>query len=119
MIRNSNAPDKVGVYLFLEDPFVMPLFIRYIGKSGTINSDGTWKKQTIRKRLMMKQDGMKRRKIIPELMKQRNLDKIYIKCFVTYDKEMSLEDLPGYVEGLLLNEILKELTVLPVWNRAY
>lgn len=123
VIKKSKAPKKFGVYLFLEKPEVETNNILYIGKSGTVEQDGKWKKQTIRKRLTKNQNGEKRKLVLPKLMKigkdNQEIKKIFIRCFVTYDKENGFEDLPGYVEGLLMNEYFKKEKKLPIWNRYY
>jgi len=64
----SNAP---GIYLIFKcDDLEHPL---YIGKAGTIKTDGSWKDQKLSRRLRMKQGHMFRREFFSKLMADKGL----------------------------------------------
>ena len=87
--------------------------ILYIGKSGTVCQDGSMKRQGIRKRLTMKQDGMRRRTFFKKVIAEKNLNELHIEWFVTYPKIP-----PFLAESELLAAYLTESGKLPVLNKA-
>ena len=89
----------------------------YIGKSGTITQSGQFKEQLLKCRINNKQDGMKRQKFFDQKMVEENIDGLDIYWFVTTDKNNN--DLPGYVEGLLMQRFFEVHGRLPVWNKDF
>lgn len=89
----------------------------YIGKSVTITQSGQFKDQLLRGRINNKQDGMKRQDFFNKKMIEENIDGLDIYWFVTMDK--SNNDLPGYVEGLLIQRFFEVQGRLPLWNKDF
>lgn len=111
-----DVPDLPGVYYFLRLANGKVDLV-YIGKSGTIMQSGKFKDQLLKGRLNNKQDGMKRQLFFDLKMKQENIDGLDIYWFVTIDK--SSNDLPGYVEGLLMQRFYELHGILPEWNKDF
>jgi hypothetical protein len=91
--------------------------IVYIGKSGTLQQNGKFKEQMLRARLNNKQEGIKREEFFNEKLAKEKIDGLDIYWFVTFDNNS--QDLPGYVEGLLLQRYYSVYGRLPAWNKEY
>jgi hypothetical protein len=89
----------------------------YIGKSGTILQNGNLKGQTLRGRINNKQDGIRRQDFFEKKMIEKHIDGLDIYWYVTMDKNHN--DLPGYVEGLLMQRHFEMYGKLPEWNREF
>jgi hypothetical protein len=87
----------------------------YIGKSGTICSNGTFKDQLLKKRLNNKQEGIPRQKFFEQKLTEEGSDTLNIYWYVTFDEEN--RDLPSYVEGILLQRYFEIYGRIPEWNR--
>ena len=113
---SNKVPQLPGVYYFLRLANGEKELV-YIGKSGTINQDGTFQDQLLRKRINNKQEGKKRQLFFDEKIEAENIDEMEVHWFVTMDKRNN--DLPGYVEGLLLQRYFEVNGKLPLWNKDY
>lgn len=85
----------------------------YIGKSGTILSNGKFKDQLLNN----KQDGIPRQKFFEQKLREEGSDALDIYWHVTFDEEN--QDIPSYVEGLLLQHYFEIYGQLPEWNKEY
>lgn len=115
-VASKTVPDLPGVY------YVIRLAkgkvdLVYIGKSGTIMQNGEFKEQLLRDWINNKQDGIKRQIYFEQKIEEENIDALDIYWFVTMDNKRS--DLPGYVEGLLLQRYFEVYGSLPPWNTCY
>jgi hypothetical protein len=110
------VPELVGVY-YIYRLAKGRVDLVYIGKSGTIQQDGKFKKQTLRDRINNKQDGVKRQVFFDEKMELEHIDALDIYWFVTMDKNNN--DLPSYVEGLLVQRYFDVYGKLPPWNKEF
>src|SRR5882762_10182466 len=72
----------------------------YISKSGTIQQNGEFKNQGLRGDLNNKQEGMIRQEYFEMKCMEENIDALDIYWFVTI--ENGVQDLPGYVESVLM-----------------
>lgn len=114
---SRGVPNLPGVYYFIRLSHGQVELV-YIGKSGSVEQNGVFKKQGLRGRLNNKQEkGIKRQDFFDEKCKTESIDAIDIYWFVTFDK--SIHDLPGYVEGLLLQRFFEIHNRLPEWNRSF
>lgn len=111
----KSIPNEPGVYLI----FTIRESIRelvYIGASGKINQNGTFKNQKLKKRLQnMQNSKLRRQEYFESKIIESNLDCIEVKWFITYCHKFN--DLPLNVEGSLLQEYFNEFGVLPLWNK--
>lgn len=89
----------------------------YIGKSGTIQQNGQFKDQGLQGRLNNKQEGINRQDYFESQILRENIDALDIYWFVTFDTKN--RDLPGFVEGLLIQRFFEINGRLPHWNKDY
>lgn len=90
--------------------------VLYIGKAGTICQDGRMKKQGLRKRLTMKQDGIYRRDYFRQKITDMKLNALHIEWLVTYSEGKGVP--PFLAESELLAAFLFVLGQLPSWNKS-
>ena len=114
--ESKDVPEFPGVY------FIMRLAggrveLVYIGKSGTIMQDGTFKNQLLKSSINNKQEGIIRQDFFDNKMTGENIDALDIYWFVTMDK--SNNHLPGYLEGLLMQRFFELYGRLPEWNKEF
>jgi hypothetical protein len=114
--QSKDVPELVGVY-YIYRLAKGRVDLVYIGKSGTIQQGGKFKKQTLRDRINNKQDGAKRQVFFDEKMESEHIDALDIYWFVTMDKNNN--DLPSYVEGLLMQRYFDVYGKLPPWNKEF
>jgi len=115
-VVSKDVPEKPGVYYILRLARGKVDLV-YIGKSGTIMQDGRFKDQLLRGRLNNKQNGIKRQEYFTLKIDQDNIDALDIYWFVTIDE--NCKDLPGYVEGLLMQRFYELNGTLPEWNKDF
>lgn len=106
----KDIPDAPGVYIICdsEDEIV------YIGKAGTVNQDGTFKKQGLRRRLTNQHHGRRREDYFITKIEKDGIDYIDIWWY-----ELKSGVIPGYVEGLLIQEYFNKSGKLPIWNKDF
>jgi hypothetical protein len=114
--QSHEVPDLPGVYYILRLARGK-IDLVYIGKSGTMQQNGKFKDQGLQGRINNKQEGMKRREYFEKKCKEEKIDGLDIYWFVTVDN--TVRDLPGFVEGLLLQRYYEKYGVLPSWNKDY
>jgi hypothetical protein len=113
---SAGVPDLPGVYYIIRLSRGK-IDLVYIGKSGTIKQNGTFKEQGLKERLNNKQDGMHREVFFNEKCIQENIDALDVYWFVTFDNKN--HDLPGFVEGVILQRYFEVHGKLPPWNKEY
>jgi len=113
---SKGVPELPGVYYFIRLANGMKNLV-YIGKSGTIKQDGTFQDQLLRGRINNKQADKKRQVFFDEKIEEEMIDELDIFWFVTMDKENG--DLPGFVEGMLMQRFFEMHGKLPIWNKDY
>ncbi len=86
----------------------------YIGQSGTINQKGVFKKPFLKDGINIQQDGSPRQAFFDNKMTTENIDGLDIYWFVTVDEHNN--DLPSYVEALLMQRYYEVNGDLPIWN---
>ena len=82
-----------------------------------MEQNGRFRKQGLRGRLNNKQDGMRRQEFFDMKCSKEKIDALDIYWFVTYDEEH--HDLPGYVEGLIMQTFFETHACLPEWNKSF
>lgn len=111
-----NVPNLQGVYYVLKLADAKVDLV-YIGKSGTILQDGSFKEQGLRGRLNNKHDGVRRQEYFDNKIEVENIEALDIYWFVTFDKHN--RDLPGYVEGIIIQRYYEIHGTLPPWNKGF
>jgi hypothetical protein len=113
---SAGVPDLPGVYYIIRLSRVK-IDLVYIGKSGPIKQNGTFMEQGLKERLNSKQDGINREVFFNEKCIQENIDALDVYWFVTFDNKN--HDLPGFVEGVILQRYFEVHGKLPPWNKEY
>ena len=114
--KSKDVPNLPGVYYILKLAKGKVELV-YIGKSGSMLQNGQFKDQLLNKRLNNKQDGIRREYYFLNKIEEENIEALDIYWFVTVDDEHN--DLPGYVEGLLLQRYFEVYGCLPPWNKSF
>ena len=104
----KDVPNLPGVYYFLLLSKGNVELV-YIGKSGAICQSGDLKKQSIRGRIKNTRGVMNPQKYFDSKIKDKNIDGL----------DESNNDLPGYVEGLLMQRYFEIHGSLPLWNKHF
>ncbi len=115
-VQSKDVPDLAGVYYILRLA-KGKVDLVYIGRSGTMQQNGSMKVQSLRSRLNNKQDGSKRQVFFDQKMDAETIDGLDIYWFVTMDSDH--QDLPAYVEGLLMQRFFEVFGRLPLWNKDF
>jgi len=114
VVRREKIPNLPGIYIcFRCDDLERPL---YIGKSGTMRTDGTFKDAGLGKRLTRKQGKTYRRKYFCKLMEDRGLSGLTFFWFVTHDQGSRI--IPGLAEMELLQAHYDQYGCLPELNKC-
>ena len=114
VVRRENVPNSPGIYIiFRSEDLLHPL---YIGKAGTIRTDGSWKNQGLKKRLTMKQDGIYRSKFFLSLMDDKCLNGLTFLWFETHSQNSKI--IPALVEMELLQAHYDQYGCLPELNKC-
>lgn len=113
---SKEVPELPGIYYIIRLANGR-IDLVYIGKSGTINQNGKFRDQLLKGRINNKQDGMKRQQYFEQKISEENVDGLDIYWFVTMDQNNN--DLPGYVEGVLMQRYFEVHGKLPPWNKCF
>ena len=108
----KSIPDKHGIYILYNPKGE----IIYIGKAGSIKSDGSITKQTIRKRLLAprnKYSNIKGDMYFKQKMEECGYEYIMI------DWEVSDEHCPAYDEAYKIEQFRLKYHRLPIWNNSF
>ncbi|MDZ4070817.1 MAG: hypothetical protein U1C70_03235 [Sediminibacterium sp.] len=115
-IASKEIPNLPGVYYIIKIAKER-IELVYIGKSGTMRQDGNFGDQMLKRRINNKYDGVKRQQYFDQKLQEEKIEALDIYWFVTYDEKHM--DLPGYVEGLLLQRFFEVHGTLPPWNKEF
>lgn len=113
---SKEVPELPGVYYIIRLARGRVELV-YIGKSGTIRQSGRLEGQTLHGRINNKQDRTRRQDFFEKKMIEEHIDGLDIYWYVTMDKNSN--DLPGYVEGSLMQRYFEVNGKLPPWNKEY
>ena len=116
LTASKDVPELPGVY-YIVKLARGKIELVYIGKSGTINQGGDFQDQLLKGRINNKQEGMNRQIYFEQKISEENIDALDIYWFVTMDRNHN--DLPGYVEGLLMQRYFEVYGMLPPWNKCF
>ncbi len=114
-IQRNQVPDMPAVYLIYAVRQRRAELL-YIGKSGTLRSDGSFKNQMLATRLRMKQGKMWRAEFYAEQMKKLRLTALHFQWWVTFDDKVRI--IPLKAEADLLQAFFDDHRRLPQWNLA-
>ena len=112
---SKDVPDLPGVYYILRLS-KGKIDLVYIGKSGIITQSGVFEDQLLQGRINNKSNRIKRQVYFEQKILEDKIDGLDIYWYVTMDKN---NDLPGYVEGLLMQRYFDLHGKLPPWNKCF
>lgn len=115
IIKEACVPNAYGVYLVYAGLQCTGYPI-YIGKSGTMKQDGSWKTQGLAGRLVARQGQTSRDVFFQNVMRERGYEALAFLWFVTHDGKRGL--LPCLVEAQLLQRYYEQKCHLPLLNEA-
>jgi hypothetical protein len=113
---SKSVPDLPGVY-YIVRLSKGRIELVHIVKSGTIQQKGLFIDQGLNSLLNNKQEGFNRQDFFESQILKENIDALDIYWFVTFDTKH--KDLPGYVEGLLIQRFFEIHGRLPLWNKDF
>jgi len=113
---SRDVPNLPGIYYILRLRKGR-IDLVYIGKSGTMKTSGKFGDQQLNERLNNTQEKMPRQEYFERKIKEEDIDALDIYWFVTFDKNN--QDLPSYVEGVLLQRYFEIYRRLPEWNKEF
>jgi len=114
--ESKNVPDKQGVY-YIFRLAQHKVDMVYIGKSETIEQNGEYINQSLREMFDNKQQNVKRQVFFEQKMIEEDIEALDIYWFVTFDENHN--DIPQYVEGLIMQRYFETFGELPPWNKEY
>jgi hypothetical protein len=115
-LAHAGVPDKVGAYV-LRAARDQAVEIVYVGRSGTLRNDGTFRNQKLFGRLQAKQEGMSRQAFFRKKLDEGGFTGLRIEWFETWDDNH--RHAPALAEAELLQAYLDEHRHLPPWNAEF
>lgn len=113
---SKSVPDLPGIYYIVRLSGGR-IELVYIGKSGTMKQNGIFNDLGLKIRLNSKHDGIETQDYFESRILKENIDALDIYWFVTIDSKS--QDLPGFVEGLLIQRFFELYGRLPLWNKEF
>lgn len=111
--QSAGVPDGYGVYCIRAGSPHGELL--YVGKGGSIQSDGQYRRQNLRQRLTNRQNGVSRQCYFTDkLRSEPALGSLLIEWYIVDEHKV----LPGFCESLLLQHHYALHHRLPRWNRT-
>ena len=112
--KTKEIPTGYGVYRIYANSIDGELL--YIGKGGTIHTNGDFDKQQLKKRIKNTQENMRREKFfINKINEDEQLKALCIEWFIIDEKRY----LPAYYEAVLIQDYYSKHSKLPKWNKEY
>jgi hypothetical protein len=115
-VTENNVPNDFGIYLIYADKEVVDNLV-YVGKAGSVASDGSSKKQGLSKRLVNQHSGMKRSEYFVKYMADNSTDLVF-HWFKTYD-ELTKAVIPALAEAEVIQKYFLEYRKLPELNKSF
>jgi hypothetical protein len=112
----KDVPDEPGVY-YIFSLSRGNIDLVYVSRSGILKQNGTFKPPLLRAHINSKTEGMSAQDNFFRKMVEEDIEALDIYWFVTMDKDHY--DLPGYVEGMIMQRYFEMYGTLPPWNKAY
>lgn len=110
------VPELPGVY-YIARLSNNKIDLVFIGKSGTVNQNGNIKGPLLKELFNNNPEGKKSQQYFEAKISKERIDALDIYWFVTMDK--TNHDLPGYVQGLLMQRFFDLDGRLPMWNKSF
>lgn len=113
--KTKEIPAGYGVYRIYANSIDGELL--YIGKGGTIHTNGDFDKQQLKERLKKKQEKNIYREdfFIKKMNEDKQLKALYIEWYIIDEKLY----LPAYYEAILIQDYYSKHSKLPKWNKEF
>lgn len=112
--KTKEIPTGYGVYRIYANSIKGELL--YIGKGGTVKTNGDIDGRPLKKRLNNKQENMSRKNFfIKKMNEDKQLKALYIEWYIIDEKLY----LPGYCEAVFIQDYYSKHSKLPKWNKEY
>lgn len=115
-VTDNNVPNDFGIYLIYAGKEAIGNLV-YVGKAGSVETDGSSKKQGIKKRLVNQHSGMKRSEYFIKYMADNSTDLVF-RWFKTYD-ELSKTVIPALAEAEAIQRYFLKYGKLPELNKSF
>jgi hypothetical protein len=115
-VTENNVPNDFGIYLIYAGSEVIDNLV-YVGKAGSVRSDGSSKEQGLSKRLVNQRSEMKGAEFFIEYMADNSTNLIF-RWFKTYD-ELTKAVIPALAESEAIQEYFLEYGKLPELNKSF
>ena len=116
VLIENDVPNQYGVYIIYSAKAGQEDLI-YIGKSGTMMTDGEFKSQGIKNRLKaVTTNNVSRGKYFQQVMQEYGFDKLKFIWIVTFDD--TRKELPAYIETKLIQLYYDHHHKLPILNKG-
>ena len=117
VIRKNEVPNSYGVYIIYSIKDLSKDII-YIGKSGTMINDGTFKRQGIAKRLTKIQNGLQRNIYFQNVIKEYKFEKLEFLWITTFDEnDEKYQEIPSLSESKMMQAYFCQYKKLPLLNK--
>ena len=113
----ANVKDQIGVYIWENN---INKEILYIGMSGKVKTNGEFVNHSVKKRLLASRvkdfngKDIQTNQYVKNLLNQDNIDEMNIHVFHLIENQI-----PGYIEAVLLNTFFQENNRLPRYNSSF
>ena len=116
VLKERDVPNSYGIYLIYGnlEHSGRPI---YIGKAGTVLTDGTWRKQGLRRRLSARQEKLPRNEFFARLIDDKKLSGLSFAWFVTFKDGQGT--IPSLIEAELIQKHLDRFRCLPMLNKDF
>jgi hypothetical protein len=110
LVKAADVPNEYGVYIVFS-PLKQVL---YIGLSGTMLNNGSFKAQGLKKRLTNRQKKISRQDFFDKMLEEKQLNSLVFEWFITFDNKSRI--LPRLAESQLLQTYFNCNGKLPHYN---
>ncbi len=114
--QSKKVPNLPGVYYIFQLARGRVELV-FIGKSGTLLQDGDFNNHLLKTSLNSNRGGMENQAFFEQKIQDEGIDALDIYWFVTFDKHH--RDLPGFVEGVIMQHYFDVHGCLPPWNKEF
>ena len=114
IIRKKEVPNSYGIYIIYSIKNSSKDII-YIGKSGTMKNDGTFRNQGIAIRLTRIQNRLPRRIYFQNVIEEYKFEKLEFLWITTFDE--NYQEIPSSSEAKMLQAYFSEYKKLPLLNK--
>lgn len=115
VVSENNIPKEYGAYV-ISGVSGERRDVLYIGRSGTVYTDGKFAHQALRGRLTNKQGKEPRQLFFERMIREHSVRTLHFEWFITHDHANKV--LPVLAESLLLQAYYEEHGCLPPYNKS-